>query len=281
MATMRIFFTPRQVAADGRSVLPEPAKPAAVVASWQALPGLAVEVFEPRPCTQPELSRVHSPSYVRGLLRDGRSNGFGALSPQEAQTLPWVVGSFLSAARHAVRTGRPAASPTTNFGLAGYDRGCAFSAFNGLLVAACALQAEGLARRVAIFDGDQHFGIGTAAILARLALPDIAHHSFGARRVRRLDAEGWLAALPGQLDALLAGADVLLFQAAVDPHVEDPMGGTLTTDQLARRDHLVFSRAKALGVPVAWNLGGGYQTPLRRVLDLHDQTALACQAVYG
>ncbi|MEB3328987.1 MAG: hypothetical protein VKQ33_07125 [Candidatus Sericytochromatia bacterium] len=277
---MHVFFTPRQVPEDGRGTLPEPTKPAAVVASWQALPGLRIAVSEPRPCTERELGRVHCPAYVRGLLRHGRANGYGALSPQAARALPWVVGSLVSAARHAARTGQPAASPTGNLGLAGYDRGCAFCALNGLLVAAFALQAEGLATRVVIVDGDQHFGLGTAAILARLAPRGIIHHSFGARRPRRQDAEAWLAAWPEQLDTLLAGADLLLYQAAVDPHVEDPLGGTLTTEQLARRDHLVFARARAWGVPVAWNLGGGYQTPLRRLLDLHDQTALACNALH-
>jgi acetoin utilization deacetylase AcuC-like enzyme len=278
---MRVFYTPRQVPHGGRGVLPEPAKPAAVVASWQALPGLTLEIFEPKPIQEAELVRVHEPGYVQGLLRHGRASGFGAMSPQEAAALPWVVGSFVSAARHAARTGEPCASPTSTFGLAGFARGAAFSALNGLMVAARALQAEDLASRVAILDGSQHFGLGTAEILTQLALPDITHHSFGARRLRRHDAEAWLTALPGTLDALLAEADVLLYQAAADPHVDDPMGGTLTTSQLAHRDRLVFAKARAWGVPVAWNLGGGYQSPLRQVLDLHDQTALACQRVYG
>ncbi|MEB3221077.1 MAG: hypothetical protein VKS61_03270, partial [Candidatus Sericytochromatia bacterium] len=265
----------------GRGVLPEPSKPAAVVASWHTLAALPVQVFEPVPATAQELERVHARAYVEGLLLRGRANGYGAMSPEEAAALPWVVGSFVSAARHAVRTGKPCASPTSNFGLAGHDRGSAFSALNGLLVAALALQAEGLADRVAIFDGDQHFAAGTADILARLRPPGITHLSFGARRPRRDATEAWLDALPGVLDGLLRGADVLLYQAAVDPHVDDPLGGTLTTAQLARRDRLVFEQARATGVPVAWNLGGGYQSPIRRVLDLHDQTALTCQAVFG
>ena len=278
---MRVFYTSKQLPGSGRGVLPEPAKPAAVVASWQALQALSLEVFEPRPATARELGRAHEEAYVTGLLRHGRANGYGAMSADEAAALPWVVGSFVSAARHAARTGKPCASPTSNFGLAGHDRGSAFSPLNGLLVAALALQAEGLADRIAIFDGDQHFAAGTADILARLVPTGITHLSFGARRLRRDSTEAWLDALPGVLDGLLGDADVLLYQAAVDPHVDDPLGGTLTTPQLARRDRLVFEQARAAGVPVAWNLGGGYQSPIRRVLDLHDQTALACQAVFG
>ena len=34
-----------------------------------------------------------------------------------------------------------------------------------------------------------------------------------------------------------------------------------------------------MGVPVAWNLAGGYQAPIRKVLDIHDNTARAFLAV--
>ena len=35
-----------------------------------------------------------------------------------------------------------------------------------------------------------------------------------------------------------------------------------------------------LAIPVAWNPAGGYQTPLRKVLDIHDNTMRACVAAY-
>lgn len=54
----------------------------------------------------------------------------------------------------------------------------------------------------------------------------------------------------------------------------------LTTDQLFRRDLAVFRVLKDLVIPVAWNLAGGYQEPLRKVLDIHDNTMRACHAVY-
>ena len=46
----------------------------------------------------------------------------------------------------------------------------------------------------------------------------------------------------------------------------------------------MFKTLKDLNVPVAWNLAGGYQTPLRKVLDIHDNTArafLASNESYG
>ncbi len=36
-----------------------------------------------------------------------------------------------------------------------------------------------------------------------------------------------------------------------------------------------------MSLPVAWNLAGGYQNPLRRVLDIHDNTMLECMSAFG
>jgi hypothetical protein len=34
-------------------------------------------------------------------------------------------------------------------------------------------------------------------------------------------------------------------------------------------------------LPIAWNLAGGYQTNLRKVLDIHDNTMLECLVAYS
>ena len=75
--------------------------------------------------------------------------------------------------------------------------------------------------------------------------------------------------------------DVILYQAGADPHVDDPLGGWLTTEQLRERDRRVFESAQRLGVPIAWNLAGGYQEPLSKVLEIHDNTMRECERVYG
>jgi len=76
------------------------------------------------------------------------------------------------------------------------------------------------------------------------------------------------------------GRNLLLYQAGADPHVDDPLGGFLDDDQLAERDRTVFREARRLGIPVAWNLAGGYQDPLDNVLDIHDRTMRECADVY-
>jgi len=86
-----------------------------------------------------------------------------------------------------------------------------------------------------------------------------------------------------QIPALVASmndCDVVLYQAGADPHIDDPLGGWLTTQQLAERDRLVFESARQRGIPLAWNLAGGYQSPLRKVLDVHDNTMRACALAY-
>ena len=62
--------------------------------------------------------------------------------------------------------------------------------------------------------------------------------------------------------------------------MDDPLGGFLTTEQLARRDQIVFSEAKAMHIPVVWNLAGGYQKPVYEVSKIHNAIMQACIDVY-
>ena len=69
---------------------------------------------------------------------------------------------------------------------------------------------------------------------------------------------------------------MLFYQAGADPHIDDPLGGYLTTEQMKRRDDIVFMVAKDLDLPIVWNLAGGYQEPFQKVLDIHQNTLDAC-----
>ena len=105
----------------------------------------------------------------------------------------------------------------------------------------------------------------------------VQHYSAGKYWSQSTQATSFQSALP-DIVASFRECDVLLYQAGADPHIDDPLGGWLTTEQLAQRDHIVFNTANRLGIPVAWNLAGGYQQPLQRVLDIHDNTLLSCAA---
>ena len=66
----------------------------------------------------------------------------------------------------------------------------------------------------------------------------------------------------------------------VGPILGPTLGGWLTDEQLAMRDRIVFEHCASRQLPVAWNLAGGYQEPLRKVLDIHDRTLRECLRVY-
>lgn len=274
-----VFYTTRLVA-DSQSFSPSSSKPALVVDSWSKL-GIPIEFHEPAPVTREELCLAHGASYVNGVLECKSDNGFGNRLPEVAASLPYTSGAFVAAAREALRNGKTAVAPVSGFHHACHDHGGGYCTFNGLVVAAQVLKRDGRVNKAGILDCDQHYGNGTAEIINKLNLRDwLQHTSAGKVFWDASQAEKFLHILPA-LVGKFAGCDVLFYQAGADPHIDDPLGGWLTTEQLERRDRIVFETCKKLGLPIAWNLAGGYQTPLRRVLDIHDNTLLACAATYG
>ncbi len=275
MNCIDVFYSPRQVSCP-ESSSPSPRKPEWVVKEWQAQ-NLPVRVLEPVAATRDQIALAHSSAYVDGILSCELMNGFRGRQKEVALSLPWTCGSFLSAARAAIDNGLVVCSPTSGFHHAGLDTAYGYCTFNGLMVAALALHAEGKVRRVGVLDCDQHYGDGTAEIIQSKRLDWVQHVS--REYMDRADSEPFFAKLPKVVKSF-AGCDLLMYQAGADPHVEDPLGGFLTTEQLARRDHIVFSTAKAMGIPLVWDLAGGYQEPIGKVLAIHNNTMRACIAVY-
>lgn len=278
---MKVFYTPKQVVEKNTSFSPSAGKPVLVVESWNKL-GIPIEIVEPTPCTPEDIMLAHSSDYVYGILSCKIKNGFSNTLQTIADSLPWTTGSFVSAAVYAVNTGETVASPTSGFHHADYVSASGFCTFNGLMIAAQKLvQLDVLKKgKVAILDCDMHYGDGTVRIMGKLDVNHINHWTFGRDFYQHDNAEAWLAALPG-IVASMADCDVILYQAGADPHLDDPFGGELTTEQMYRRDQIVFKAAKEIGVPIAWNLAGGYQQPISKVLEIHDNTAKAHYEVYG
>ena len=272
-----VFFSP-QMQAQVWSVSPSAHKPRAVLESWQAL-NIPLEIMEPTPVSIEDIQRAHAADYVEGILSCRIDNGFYTKDPQVAASLPFTSGAMLSAAREAIRNCRVAVAPCSGFHHASHASNRGFCTFNGLMITALALRAQGVVRRVGILDFDQHYGDGTEDIIQLLALDFVTHFTAGEHYSAASQAPEFLQRIP-QLVASMRDCEVILYQAGADPHVDDPLGGWLTTEQLAKRDHIVFESARDLGIPVAWNLAGGYQSPLRKVLDIHDNTLRATAHVY-
>lgn len=276
--TIPVFYS-ESMLANAQSYSPSASKPRAVIEDWRAarLP-IALRSFSP--VTVEELCLAHDPTYVHGVLAGTLPNGFGNESPQVARSLPWTTGAMLAAAREALKSAI-ACAPVSGFHHAHYDTGGGFCTFNGLVVTAAKLLGEGSLHRILILDCDQHFGDGTDQIIERLGLQKtIENATFGRWFYRPYQAEAYLAQLEEVL-VRLTDFDLVLYQAGADVHVADPLGGVLTTEQMIQRDRIVFEAARTRQIPLAWNLAGGYQEPIDRVIALHRNTMEVCAEVYA
>jgi len=287
-----VFFVPQQVAPRAEvSSSPSAAKPKPVVDSWRKL-GLPLQLHAFPPATREQLATAHARAYVDAVLDLEEDNGFYNRSSAVAASLPYTTGSFVAATLHVLQHGGAAASPTSGFHHASHASGGGFCTFNGLAVAALRALQEGC-RKLAILDCDAHFGDGTHDILSRTGHlgKQVLHYTRGSPHYRGgpEGAPAFLAHLPALLSQWKdEGVELVLYQAGADPHVDDPVGCRfLTTAQLHERDRAVFGACARLGLPVAWNLAGGYQedagrwpASIRKVLDIHDNTLRACAEAF-
>ncbi len=217
------------------------------------------------PVTREDLCLVHDPRYIASLFGGTVNNGFENNDPRVPESCLWTVGSLLAAARFALRNPAICAcSPTSGYHHACYSEGAGFCTTNGLMVVAAKLMAEKTGFKVAILDLDMHHGNGTEDILKHhpeLA-KNILHFTAGRYfhgdnpKQEALEFQAWLHEAIADINAF--EPDLVLYQAGADPHVKDPLGGFLTTDELRQRDRSVFRGVRA---PCAWVLAGGYQRP--------------------
>jgi acetoin utilization deacetylase AcuC-like enzyme len=273
MDSIAVFYSDEAVA-DADSFSPSAAKPRAVVNAWRAA-RLPIDVRPILPVTLEELSAAHDAAFVQGVLKGRIDNGFQNRQPDVARSLSFTSGAMLCAARHALVQGI-ACAPVSGFHHASYASAGGYCTFNGLMVAAIRLLAEGAVRRVMVLDCDMHYGNGTDDIIERLAMAaQVDNVTFGRWFTTPAQATAYLERLEREV-ARIREFDLVLCQAGADVHVDDPLGGVLTTEQMRIRDEIVFRAARTAGVPLAWNLAGGYQQPLSIVVDLHTQTMRAC-----
>jgi acetoin utilization deacetylase AcuC-like enzyme len=239
-----------------------------------------------------DLTRVHTVEYVRRVQngelteKELRRIGF-PWSPQMVERSRRSSGATIAAARAAWREDIAVnLAGGTHHAFA--DHGEGYCVFNDAAIAARAVQADGLARRVVIVDCDVHQGNGTASIFARdpsvftfsihgaknfpfhketsnldVALPDGA------------DDATYLAALREALPVVLerAQADLAIYLAGADPYFDDAFGRMkLTKPGLLERDRFVLESCRAMSLPVAIAMAGGYARRVEDTADIHFQT---------
>ena len=279
---VRVFYDKRQSVPGNVSFSPSAGKPALVLESWKRL-GIPFDEQSFEPLSFEELALAHDRGYVEEVLSCTRANGYDTCCPELAKALPWVAGSMVAAALHALRTGEASFSPTSGAHHACYASGGGYCTFNFLVIAAIKAHQAG-APRVGILDLDYHYGNGTDDIIERLQLGYLRHYSSGGDREAKCDGpERWLKRLPGIVREF-ADVGLIIYNAGVDSHVDDPLGGNLSTEQMARRDRIVFEVARELALPICASLAGGYQVArdgsIDTVLRLHDATFVAAREMY-
>ena len=308
---MKIFHHPGFAAPLGDHIMPISKFALVAERIREVLP--EVEIAAPDPVSEPELARVHSADYI-SAIRTGQPRELA-----ESQKFPWspelfpsvclTNGGVLAAARVALEHATSAAL-ASGFHHSCADHGEGFCTFNGLVVALEALRAEGKIRTAAVLDLDLHYGNGTASLAAtrpwlralsiygndywqnicyrdvreRRHADGVNHFSIPMIPTGGSDRGVLMEALDQNLGWLLAGGrpDILLYQAGADPLRDDPYSPLdLTHEDLLERDRKVFEFAKSNDLPVAWVLAGGYSKDIRKVVDVHVNTALVWREVFG
>lgn len=283
-----VVYSQVMVADSGHEVSPSASKPGLVAAALKAQE-YPVDIVAPEPVSVEDILRVHDPRFVKAVLEGREDNGFGNRSPEVAASLPYTTGSLVTACKLALGPLRPmvVASLSSGFHHARYAKAADFCTFNGLMVAAAYLLANSRVKRVAILDADYHYGDGTDEILDETGLrANVFHLSFGQEFKRPDQAEAFFARLEAlEQDLRRFEPQVILYQAGADAHIDDPLGGFLTTEQMGTRDEKVFSLGKELGIPIVFNLAGGYQRDadggISKVVRLHLNTFSAALRVHG
>ena len=249
-------------------------------------------LFEAPPAGWDDLRLVHTPKYVEAVATGTvppdvqRRIGF-PWSPGMVERSRRSVGATIAAARAALDDGLAVnLAGGTHHAFA--DRGEGYCVFNDVAVAARVLQRDHGNGRIAIVDCDVHQGNGTAAIFAddRSVFTFSMHgaHNFPFRKeVSDLDVNledgtgdgAYLALLSEHLTTVLQGhePEFVFYLAGADPYEGDRLGRLkLTIAGLQARDEMVLGRCRALNLPVAISMSGGYASDIDAIVTIHANT---------
>lgn len=237
------------------------------------------------PLTEGQVAMAHDPQFVYDVMSGREMNGFGNNNAEINRSLMASNGSFLAAATNALETGGVACSASQGFHHSNWDHCWGFCTFNGLMITAAHLlqYANPGVRRVMIVDGDGHHGDGTDDIIQKLGLREVVYHvnraELGVAKRQYWVQEMWDAYFRDLIRNFRPG--IIMYQAGADAWSEDPFGaGYLTKEGLAARDRGIFTAARNAGIPIVWNLAGGYADPMQLTIDLHLQTLQISDEVF-
>lgn len=250
-----------------------------------------LKLHEPAPASYEDLLRVHEKDYVDRVIQ-------GQLSSAEIREIgfPWSEPMVERSKRSAGATIEACMSSLedgVSVNLAGgthhayADKGSDFCVFNDAAVASKYMQSV-KKMNVAIIDLDVHQGNGTAAILGKdktcytLSLHGEKNFPFR-KESSHLDVglsdgcsdDEYLLHLTHALDQMESEfkPDALIYLAGADPHEGDRLGRLkLSLKGLCLRDQMVLDFARALDLPIAIAMAGGYGINIETTVQVHAQT---------
>ena len=251
------------------------------------------DLHVPPPASDVEILRCHEPAYLDRVVS-------GTLSAAEIRRIgfPWSMemversrrssGATIMAARTALCGDGVSANLAGGTHHACRDHGEGFCVFNDAAIAARAMQAEGLARRVVVIDCDVHQGNGTADIVkGDSSIFAFSIHGESNYPFRKIAGDLDIGLPDGTADGIyldivaegtrraiaLSGADLAIYIAGADPFVDDRLGKLAVSKHgLAQRDRIVLDLCRDAGLPLAIVMGGGYARDVDDIVDIHLQT---------
>ncbi|MCH8487485.1 MAG: histone deacetylase [Candidatus Cyclonatronum sp.] len=260
-----------------------------------------VDVITPRLVDYADLSMVHTPRYLDGIL-----NGNLTRKEERRLGLPWSPG-LATRSCLAVQGTINASMMALQDGIAGNlaggthhampDHGEGFCVFNDVAVAINTLRRGMWIRRALIIDLDVHQGNGNAAIFADE--PDVFTFSMHGEKnypfqkpPSSLDIglpDGttdapYLKTLGDALDDIFSRfqPDLVFYLGGIDPLEQDHFGRlALTMDGLRRREHAVIDYVKRKNIPLVLLLAGGYAPTPRDTAIAHAQMFEIAAELYG
>ncbi len=252
-------------------------------------------LIEPTLARDEDILLVHTPDYwlrcARGELTAAEVRRIGfPWSPALVRRSRAAVQGTVIAARNALRDGL-ASNLAGGTHHAFPDHGEGYCVLNDIAIAIRVLQRDGLAQRFVVVDCDVHQGNSTAAIFQNDAsVFTFSMHgekNFPLRKeTSNLDLnlpdgigdDEYLRLLTEHLPAILRAfqPDFVFYQAGVDPFERDRLGKLkLTLKGLRERDDYVIGTCRALGLPVATTMGGGYAQDIHDTVEAHANTVRA------
>ena len=265
------------------------------LAAYLEKKNIVKEFFEPYPCSDETLKRVHAESYIKDIRNKTldkhkiKKIGFPLTDSVVKRSLVATGGTVL-ASKLAIRNGI-ACNTAGGSHHANFEGGAGYCVFNDVAVAARYLINKGLAGRILIVDLDIHQGNGSAEIFRddRNVFTFSMHSksNYPAKKsISDLDVElsdemedaEYIKILKHYLKQLnKENFDYVFYIAGVDVHYNDRLGKLKISDNgIRERDEIVTENFFSKGVPICGVLGGGYNKDFDKLVELHSILHQSC-----